>query len=422
MKERSNLPYYLGLFLISPVLSLISSMASFRDRNAKLMVVLFLGVFGFTLILTPGKDSYSHAEQFTTVYQYMSLNEFASEIESEIRLQGSVNHADEPYLSILSYTIAQFTDNPAWLFLIAGLIYGFFFIRGISLVYNDMHRKWTVALLILFVLFISWKNIEGLNSIRNWTGAWVFFNGAFLYLKTTDKRYILLVMLAPFFHFGYLLLTVPFYIYIIFNKDFRYLYLTIAVLTMLFSTSLEFVEPYITSTELGEDKFGAYTGERFLGEHAGERGPTSFHARYYGFAGSWVIKILFIYSIIFLGYLKKENHDRFLTSLGSFGLIMFSFANVAEVVPVLGNRAFINFGLYALAYIVILFSRLPIGYKGREYIVYLSTPAIFLFLFTQYSMIGDFMDFRVLISPLLYPFIGDEPVSMKEFIRMILDV
>lgn len=420
MKERSNFPYYLVLFLISPVLSLISSMANFGDRNSKLIVILFLGVFGFTLILTPGKDSATHAEAFTTHYQYQTFTDFTTEISNQLTFKSSGSHADEPYLSIISYTLAQFTDNPAWLFLIVGLIYGVLYIKGITLVYNDVDHKWTFSLLIIFVFFISWIGLDGINSIRTWTGGWIYFIGVYLYFKTTDKRYILLVMSAPLFHFGYLLFTIPFYAYLIL-KDLRYLYLTLAIISMMFSSSLEFVEPYITSTELGEQKFDAYTSDRFIGEHQDDS-PRSFHAEYAGFAGRWALQILFLYSIIFLGYLKKENHDRFLTSLGSFGLIMFSFANIAEVVPVLGNRAFLNFGIYALAYIMILYSRLPNGYKKRDYLVYLCTPAIFLFLFTEYSLIGDFMDFRVLLSPLAYPFLGDDPVSMKEFIRMILDV
>jgi hypothetical protein len=165
------------------------------------------------MILIPGKDSHSHALNFAENYYYMDFREFSEIMASIVTLGGGKTlgaGGDELYLPILSYTLAQFTNSPSILLMAAGLVYGTFFIRGISLVYDDIHRNWNIVILVLFVFFFSWKNLEGLNSIRNWTGAWCFFNGAYLYLKTRNIKYILLVMLAPMFHFGYLAITLPF--------------------------------------------------------------------------------------------------------------------------------------------------------------------------------------------------------------------
>jgi hypothetical protein len=420
MDNRNHIVYYLILFLISPVLSVIAAMANFKNKNARVTLILFVAAFGFTIIMRPGSDGSRQAMNFAEYWQLMSFDQFQYLISEIITLNGGKHlgsHADELYLPILSYTLAQFTANPSWLFFTAGLVYGYFFIRGISLVYSDMHRNWNIVLLILFIFFITWKNLEGLNSIRNWTGAWCFFNGAYLYLKTRNINYILLVMLAPMFHAAYLVITLPFYAYLVIG-DRKYVLMGILIFTYLFSTSSELIEPYLAGTGLGEAKIDAYVEDGEVG--FAEEDNRSFHVRWYRFTSDLIIQGLFIYSMLFMGFMKGENHDPFRTRLAGFSILMLSLANLSGFAPVLQNRVFVNFGLYALAYLVLHYSQLSPLSGLRRNIVYIAFPGILLFMFTQYSQIGDFMDFKLLISPLLYPFVGDDPVSMKEFIRSFI--
>jgi len=421
MDNRNHFFYYLVLFLISPVLAVIASMANFNHKNSRVTLVMFVAAFGYTLIHTGGNDGYRQAMNFVEYYHYLDINEFQYLIIEILSLNGGKHlgaGADELYLPFLSYTLSQFTTNPSWLFLAAGLVYGTFFIRGISLVYDDMHRNWNVVLLVLFIFFISWKNLEGLNSIRNWTGAWCFFNGAYLYLKTKNSSYILLVMLAPFFHFGYLVITIPFYAYLVIG-DRKYLLLGILVASYLFSTTTGFIEPYLTSTGLGEAKMQAYAIEDGGGSGFEQTDNRSFHARYYRFVGDFIIQGLFIYALLFMGFLKDENHDSHRTRLAGLAILMLSLSNVSDFAPALRNRVFVNYGLFALAYLTLHYSHLrPLSNRHRN-MIYLAIPGILLFAFTQYSQIGDFMDFRAMVSPLFYPFLEGDPVSMKEFIRSL---
>ncbi len=422
MDNRHHLFYYLVLFLISPVLSVVAAMANFGQKNARLTLVLFVAAFGYTLILRPGADSYSHAVNFVNSYSYMSFAEFQEIMISIITLGGGKPYGaggDELYVPILLYTLSQFTTSSSILFLFAGLVYGYFFIRGISLVYSDMQRNWNIVLLVLFIFFISWRNLEGLNSIRNWTGAWIFFNGAYLYLKTRNPNYILLVMLAPMFHFGYLLITLPFYAYLVIG-DRKYVLVGILLASFMMTASTGFIEPYLTSTELGETKMQAYAIDEDRSTDFEVVDERSFHARNYRTVSDLIIQGLFIYALLFMGFMRNENHDPLRTRLAGLAILMLSLANLSSFAPVVQNRVFVNFGLFALAYLVLHFSKLHPPPGMHRNIVYITIPGILLFLFTQYSQIGDFMDFRVLVSPLTYPFLGDDPVSMKEFIRSLL--
>lgn len=420
--DRSLFPYFLVLFLISPALALISGIASFRKKGAKLICLFFIGAYGYTFILNPGMDSYTMSLDFTEYYSLMSYDEFLQDMISILSISGSGSTADEPFMAILSYLLAQFTASTNWLFLVVSIFYGFFFLKAVSIVFNEIDKNWNTAVVILFIFFISWVGIYGMNAPRTYIGGWIFFCGAYLYIKTGNYKYIFLVLLAPMVHFGYTAITLPFFAYV-FMKDLRYVYVAVLLVSFIATAGLNLFEPVLTATELGQDKAEIYTGERWENRGGGSfTEERSFHAQYYRTAGRWAINIMFIGSILFAGYLTGKHHDRVQTGMGSVAILMLSFSNFTTVIPALSGRTFTSFGLFALAYLVRLYSRPNEKLKAFHWVIYLCLPAILLFLLTQYSRIGDYMDFRVLISPILYPFLGEDPISIKEFIRGILDL
>jgi hypothetical protein len=424
MKNKSDLPYYLILLLLSPLLALISGIANFHKSSAKVCLVFFVSIFAFTLIMMPGKDSYTLSTNYKYHYSTLSLNDFINEVQEiatfkSPRLKGTGATADELYIPILSFIFSRFTENPKWLFILLGLVYGYFYVKSISLVNDELDHRKNYVIIILFIFFISWVTLNGINAPRNWTAAWVFFFGAFSYLKYQDKRYALIVMLAPIIHYGYVIISLPFFIYV-FIKDVKYLYIIILCISFFTSTNYSLIEEPLKSTEMGEHKAQAYIeGDRWQ-ENYNVEDNRSFHARYYRLGSDISIQVLFIFSLFTMGYISNKYHDNIQNGLAGIAILLLSLANVFSFIPVLNNRIFVNFGIFALAYLVRHYSKNFENFENYYWIVYLSTPTILLFVFTQYSQIGDFMDFRVLISPLLYCIIGSDPVSMKEFIRSLI--
>lgn len=420
VKDRTLFPYFLILFVISPALALISGMFNFRKRGAKFTMLLFFGVLGYSWILNPGMDSYKIVQEFINRYGVMSFYDFMYEMNLVLTLSGTDTNANDPFIHIISYSLSIITDQGKWLMMCLASIFGFFYINNAWMVYEERKESWTIVSLTLFVFFLFWIGIIGINAPRNYIGGMVFFFGAYSYLKTGNKSYLILVASAPCFHFLFLAVAPCFFVYV-FLKDRKYIYLGILAVSFIGTVGLSQLEPILTSTELGENRTEIYTGENW------EDGPPSsfakeksFHAEYYREAGSWAIQIVF-FGVIFLGgYLKNINHDRLQNGLAGTSLLILSFSNLTTAVPALSGRSFMYFGLFALAYLVRFFSLDKNGNKKFHWLVYLCLPAIFLFLFTQFSRVGDFTDFHVLISPFLYPFLGDDPISMKEFIRTLL--
>jgi hypothetical protein len=420
VKDRTLLPYFLILFMISPALALISGMFSFRQRGAKLTMLLFFGVLGYFWIIIPGMDSQKIISEFYDRYLVMSFSQFLYETELMITFKSDHTTANDPYLHFLQFLISTLTEQGKWMMFSLASVFGYFYVKNAWLVYEERNEGWNFVSLLLFIFFISWIGVIGINAPRNYTGGMLFFFGAYSYLKTGKVSCLILVAITPFFHFMYLAIAPCFFVYVVL-KDRKYLYLGILVVSFVGTVGLTQLEPVLTSTEFSEDRMNLYTGDNW------EDGPPgsfeterSFHAKYYRAAGGWAITGIFFGVLFFGGYLKDRYHDRLQNGLAGTGILILSFSNFTTAVPAMSGRSFTYFGLFALAYLIRFFSFDRTDSKDLRWLVYLSLPAILLFLFTQNSRIGDFIDFRVLISPLFYPFLGEDPVSIKEFIRMLL--
>jgi hypothetical protein len=425
---KAQLGYNILLFLISPLLAVLPALASFGKRYTKTIIIIFFGFYGATMIFPPGTDGTRHAGNIENHYEGLELGEFLKETKAIFLFRPEPETNDDFFLHLISYIVSFFSSTTTGLYLVIGLIYGYFFTTGVSKVYSSIEGKWTFVVLLLFIVFVSWKSFEGINSIRNHTGAWIFFNGAFSYFKTRERKYILLVMLAPIVHFGYFIITLPFYV-VLFLGNRPYLYLSILCASFFVKPNVTFIENLTAETELGRSKFDGYVRDEtyFQRKEEARLSRQSFHVAYYMTGIRYVLVTLLFFAIFFSGYLhKKKQYPYLLSCLASMAILLLAASNMSSFAESLEKRLFSNFGYYALSYLTILFSISQIRqskqffHLGAKLITVLSIPPIGLFLFVQYSLIGEFTDFRVVVSPILYPLFSGESVSIKEFIKQLM--
>lgn len=411
--------------MISPVIALFVSIRNFRFIEARWNLILFFGLFGMTMIILDGKDAKVHADFFQESYVNKDFKTFITETENIILLKSMENEGmtnDDLYLHIVSFLTSRISSRPAFFFLIVSLIYGIFYIRGVTIVYQQIKSNWSYTLAIIFFLFVFWKSLEGINSIRNWTAAWIFFNGAFSYFQTRSKKFILLVLLSPLVHFAYILIILPFLVVYFFGNKPKIYFLILLTSFFVSFTNIDLITDYLSVTELGAQKLG-YIKEG-SSSYMKEGGAEVFYAKYYLVAGNLAISILFYSALVFFGYLKKEGHNYLLMSLASMGILLISFSNIVTFSVVISKRIFTNGGLFALAYLIVLYSKKlnnPVNSRLYSFnlITYFCVPLILFFTFTQWSQIGDFIDAKLFVSPLTY-WIFEGDYSLKELIRELI--
>ena len=394
--------------------------------HAKFIIVLFFGIYGMTMIIGEDKDAHVHLKFFEESYVDKDFKTFIGETKNILLLKPGENDGKtnvDPYLHLISFVVAIFTSNSRFLFVVVSLIYGFFYVRGVSKVYELVKGKWNFTLFILFFAFVFWKSLEGINSIRNWTAMWIFFNGAFSYFKTKKIKYVFLVFMAPMVHFAYALIAFPFFIMLIF-KNRPVIYGSILLASFAYTAiDATFVNDLMHLTDLGTQKIG-YIKEGSSTDYLLERDTESFHAKYYLVAGKLFISTLFYYMLLTYGYFKKKNHTILSQSLASMAILLIALSNLATFSTVVNARVFLNAGLYVLAYLILTYSaNLKLGINLKNYVfnslIFLTLPFLGVFIFTQWSQIGEFTDIRVAVSPLMYPFFGEEAYSLKELLRKL---
>lgn len=418
------------LFFVSPILATIPAIRSFGKRYTKAVLILFFGLYGATMIFPPGTDGSRHSASIENHYVGLEFGEFIEETIAIFAFRPEPETNDDFFLHLISYIAAFFSSSTSGLYTIVGLIYGYFFVTGISKVYNEIkgNGQFTFIVITLFILFISWKSFEGINSIRNHTGGWIFFNGAFSYFQTKQRKYLLLVLLAPLVHFGYFILTVPFYVVYFFGNR-PLIYLGVFIASLFASPSVDSLKVFSEQTELGQSKFDAYVKDEayFQKRTEARLNRQSFHIAYYMTFIRYFLTFMLFLSIIFAGYItKNDTHSHFLGYLASMAILLLAASNLSSFAESLAKRFYINHGFYALSYLTILYSTIsvryqkPLFYNTAKLATFVGLPVVGLFLFTQYSLIGEFTDMRILVSPFMYPFLEGEELSIKELLKKLL--
>ena len=428
--SRQEFMNSLIVFLISPALAIIPAVRKFHSRYSRLLLVIFIGLFGFHMVFSRTSDGTRHKESLNQ-YESKTWGDFFGEAWSIVQLKPVEIRPrfdqEDLYLHALTFAVSRFTTDGRWMFMVVGLVYGFFYITGIQRIHRLIQGKLDFTLINLFILFVLWRSLDGMSGIRFFTGTWVLFNGAAGFFETGKKRHLALALSAPLFHVGHFL-TAPALLVVVFAgiRPLLYTGLFLASFTFTFIEVGTFKE-LASTTEVGEAKMDDYISEDVQVDYFQARGRQSFHARWSQTAGKAVITILFLFSIFATGYLKRLPGDRMVLGLASYGLILMTISNMAYFSFAINLRVMITAGLFILSYLILNYDLLRTypPFKSRAQLFRLLTlillPASGLFIFTQLSMVGDFVDLRVALSPFLYPFLGDEPIAAKELIRNLIN-
>jgi hypothetical protein len=216
-------------------------------------------VYGSTISLDFGNDGYRHLARVSDVYANMPFKQFIYEIFQILTFQATDSTAQDLYKHLLSYLCGAVLGMPFLFFPIVALVYGYFFSGSLLIVLKNFYDKEKTWLIIGFTfLLILYESLEGINTVRTWTGMWVLVYASLKYYKTKQKKYLLLMFIPPFIHVAYFAMALPAYVVLIFGNR-KLVYTIIFVL----SSFVSFINPAnvtdnLQETELGSSKSKAY--------------------------------------------------------------------------------------------------------------------------------------------------------------------
>lgn len=427
--DKTQKGYLILLMFISPLLGLTAFLKSKNEKVLLFFGVLFFGVAGSLYVYRPGSDGEAHLSSAIRNYMDMSFGLFLSQCYDLLTLN-TTSETKDIYLHFISFVSASLFGVPELIHVISGLILGYFFTKSALLVLQDKLEVKKSGILIAFiVLFIMDRSLGALNSIRMWTGMWVFFYGTFSYAITKKKKYLWVILFSIIVHFSYIIVLFPFIVAYFFRhktKVITVFYLLSFGLTLNFSTIGNLIpKSSLLESQQKHNVIDSDEKAKFFEEKAAiaSQVQQNFYITYgEGFYTKYNIVGL---SFILLFFFNNKTFNNRFNFLLASGLGLYAFSNIVTFSPSLSGRVKTIAALFIItATIQLLFTlnrykltsqKLNLLNKCFIIFLFLSIP---MFLF-QISYLIQMLSFFTLILPQISWLIGDNDFSIRDAISYL---
>ncbi len=404
------------LFLVWPFLALISAFINYRSSWAKNILWAFVAFYGLAFAIgaeSQGKDIIRYAAQIEYLHGMpMTLNDMVNYFMQNAK----IDFLD----TIIDLVVSRFTASQSVLTLVYGIIFGFFFSRNMWFVLERFKGKIRPITILLFSCFFLVIPFWYINGFRMWTATHIFIYGLFLFLFEKKWRGAFIASLSILVHFAFLVPVGVLFGYLLLGN--RLIIYFVFFITTFFISEINLeafnniVETY--APEIVQEQTAGYRASGYV-ESYRQNTETNmvWYAVWYRRALNWAI-MGFLVILFWRGRTFFQEHERWLR-LFSFTLLFFGVANIMSSLPS-GGRYITVAVLPALA-LIVMYVQNRKRERGMRQFIYLSTPALLLFVMVAVR-IGLFsLSPTVLLgNPIVALFLTGEFISLNDVMNMIM--
>jgi hypothetical protein len=415
-----------------PLVAVIRTIKSKSIRFKHQLLTLLTGIYGSTIVLSTS-DGAEHLATVISDYSNMSFKQFSYDIYLILSFQGTDTAASDLYKHFLSYLCGSVLEMPFLFFPIVGLVYGYFFAGTMLYIFKYFYRtKKSILFWAIAAIFFLMKNVEGVNTVRTWTGLWILMYACLKYYDTRKIKYLILMFVPPFVHFAYFIMAIPAYVVLVIG-NWKKVFFTLYTLSFLFSfltPNVQDVSDILSQTEVGANRSSGYLVEEERSIKYKIERQESFNSNWYRtIVKSGITKyavFLIIISIFFSGS-YTNNMNKVETRLFSIGLLTLTLANVFWFYSALQNRS-ILVGVIFIFAAVLLYWQNPdrkidsMFFRSKliSFMLYLSILLYIPFLIMKTSMLLGFISFYFLTAPFIVWIFPEVNMGIREFIKTVI--
>ena len=420
------------LFIISPILGLVSSIASGRSKEFRSSLFWFTIIYGSLFHISFLGDGASHWNRLNSEYLEMNLETFWSEIAAIVSFSPNIGYPDV-YIHTLNYLVGSVLGLPRYYFFFVSIVYAFFYSRSVEKIRDSINweNKSNKGLMyFFFIVLLVHPSLPDIQFIRSSTGFWVLIYAALSFIDTKKKKYLLLMFFPLVFHVGYWVLAIPVWFVLLSryrNVNFYFL-LYMAIFIGSSTIGSKALQKIAESSQVGASKVEGYNT---LGEleslRAEKLNEANSRNNFYRIAQNMRLQNdIFAYLLVFLFLLTRnlELNDREKYLL-CFALLSGTIANLFSANFAIHNRSWILGGFFTLYFLVLLLSRLDLnllrlkGYilrKGLTIFGVMLVPYVLYFS----SIYLTFTSVYVFLFPPLNWFYYEGYLSVRQLVGMLL--
>lgn len=201
-----------------PIIGFVCAILCFRDKWAALLIVLFSFYFGWF-----------HGPRFDLLAHYNDLKSLEGLSLFEcFNKQSTLHFGREPYHILFKYFILKISDNPNFFSACACFVYTLLFVYGVlgelKTYYTNKFPGYLYPIFFLIIFIVEFYKFTG---VRFWPGFFVFLSFYLRYLRTNSKKYLILSFSCIAFHFSLVVFCLLALINEVLNKSYKIQYITI---------------------------------------------------------------------------------------------------------------------------------------------------------------------------------------------------
>lgn len=417
--------------VFSPLVSLLYGLSRNTTDIKRWALIVFITFYGSIIFLDEANDGYGHLMNVYVTYMDMSFAEFFETTWKIITFQRIDGTKGDLFIHVLSFIVGPLLKSPGLFFVFVSFIYGYFFSTSIFLIARHITKSnRSRLLLIVFALFVLWKNLEGINTVRTWTGLWVLFYGASHYFIFKKKRYLLITLLPPFIHFAYFLLAIPTWIVFIFQWVPSRVYFGIYMLSLGFSFNASKAVEYVETTELGASRRQYIldsSNSKMIEKREGISEKRKKSAWYLRLNEEGFHKIGFLIFVVALFALRlPSKYPSYEFKLLNIGMLNAAMANYLSFIFAVHSRSHIIGEVFMMAFLVLFLAKRInennklLSYKLFEKIVWLSLFFFFPFVVFKIAEVIYLISVFLVAFPFLIWLDSSINISIRELLNYIV--
>ena len=438
---KSNLQFLFFSTFVFPWLLLVAAWNSKSHRFQHWAITIFVTIYGATIAIAydpsggrggigGNADGVDHLSAVYMHYVGLSFDQFVSESWDILLLKQTEAGSVDIFKHVVSYLTGGVLGIPSLFFPVVALVYGYFFAGSILEIFKNFKgTQLTYVFLAFALLFFLIKNIEGVNTVRTWTGMWVLVYACLKYYSTKKMRYMLLMFVPPLIHFGYFIMTIPAWLVLVFGSRPR-IYAALFVLssaTTIFNPGS--VVEVISMSELGQHRTNSYFVEqRASGDQiiqAEQKKGSRFYKVLERFGlQKWALNI-FVYTLLLTGvYSLVMNHYQ--KTLFSIGLLTLTLSNISWYLYAVSQRSWIIGCVFIVAAFLIARQdpmtapRFPYSRPAYKAGLHLSLLLFIPYYIYNLSTLLDFPSVFLFCFPFLIFIVPESNMSIKKALQLIL--
>jgi hypothetical protein len=351
--------------MISPILGLFYGLRNLDHKGKHLVLIIFGLFYGLLLNYSEGTDAGAYA-RLAESYYYLGWDTFVDRFIGILTLSPEDGSPSDLYIHILSGIAGSMFSSTSFLFALVGAVYGYFYGSALLKVIdfsNSKLKKISFLTFMLILLFVIHRSFDSMQTIRSWTGMWVLFNGVFGYYKTNNKKYLLLIMISPFFHLMYGFIAIPAILAIALKSLPKFLFIGIYAISFLLNVNSLLIVDAASENDLAKSKLGSYYRVSKKGKTIDpialrqKDSDSNWYAKYGKTTSVYTGATFFMIFLILGGYYSKKIMNNVEYGLMTTALLMATLANFLSFAYALYSRTMANASVYVLALMVLLVLR-----------------------------------------------------------------